>query len=427
MTQSRNVVKKRLRPCQGIDLMPSKYLPVPLVKRRTTKAATTVFGILIFMAAPTAAQWRVAPSIGAGLTYDDNFFLVDDNLSTESVNGWALGAEVRFSYDSQLTEFSLTPRLRLDKYDSDLDLDTNSAFLDFDYLYTGQLSQFQFRGSYSDETIRTGERSDIDFDVNDPDDIPSDDSGRVIGTDDRQRIFLAPNWSYRTGDRSSVRLNATYLDVTYDEVPFGFLRDYIESRIQASFEYDMSEKNTVGLSGYYRQSDFEQADSDIEGYGLHVDFQRSLSETTLLRVKMGADSTEDNTGVDRTNPIGEISVIHNLQTSQILASYRRSVQGSGAAELSVRDALSLNITRNLSEKFKVGAGIIAYQTSALDDNTVSFDERDYVQIGGLFVWRLTRALSVNFDYRYTYLDRKSSDSDASSNAMDLWFRYSPTL
>lgn len=407
--------------------MPSNFLTAPQLLIRTTSAAAIIIGSITLAAAPASAQWRVAPSVSAGLNYDDNIFLVDDSISTESVSGWALEGDARISYESQLSKFSMTPRLRLNQYDSDLDLDTNSAFFDFDYLYTGQLSRFQFRGNYSDETVRTGERSDIDFDADDPDDIPADDSGRVIGIEDRQRISLTPSWSYRTGSKSSVRLSASYLDVAYDDSLVNTLRDYTESRLQASYEYDSSETSTVGLSGYYRQSDFEQATDDITGYGLMLNYRRSLTETTLLRIGVGADSTEDIDGNDQTNPIGEISIIRNFETYRLLASYQRSVQGSGAASLSVRDRFSLNLTRDLSEKLKIGAGVRAYQTSSLDDNAVDFDERDYVQIGGLLAWRLSRALSVNFDYRYTYLDRQITASDASSNQLNLWFRYSPTL
>ena len=184
--------------------MHSNPIAAPRAKLHTIKTATKLFVVLILLADPASAQWRVAPTISVGLNYDDNFFLVDDDVSTESVNGWAFEGDARFSYESQLTKFSMTPRLRVNQYDSDLDLDTNSAFFDFDYLYTGQLSRFQFRGNYSDETVRTGERSDIDFEVEDPNDIPADDSGRVLGIEDRQRILLTPSWSYRTGSKSSI-------------------------------------------------------------------------------------------------------------------------------------------------------------------------------------------------------------------------------
>ncbi|MDH3512218.1 MAG: hypothetical protein OER85_15305 [Gammaproteobacteria bacterium] len=392
---------------------------------RTLTTAVMVFAILTLSAVPAAAQWRMTPSISAGLNYDDNIRLNTNSLLEESVSGWALEGDARISYDTQLAKFSLTPRLRLNRYDGKSELDSDDVFLDFDYIYTGQLSRFQFRGRYGDESVRTAERSNIDFQTDDPADIPADDSGRVFGTENRQRVLLAPSWSYQTGEKSTIRLGVRYLDVAYDETLLSTLRDFTESRGQASFEYESSERNTIGLSGYYRQNEFAGTAGDPTGYGLTLDFNRSLSEKTRFKLGAGFDSTEDSSGTDQSNPIGEISIIHKLQTSRVLASYQRSVQGSGSAEMSVRDSISLNLTRDLSERFSVGAGLRAYQTRALDSGATNFDERDYVQIGGLFIWKLTRAFSVDFDYRHTYSDRSTLASDASSNQATLWFRYRP--
>ena len=391
-------------------------------------AAVMASMALTVLAVPAAAQqWQVAPTVSAGLNHDDNFFLDADNIAVESISGWGLEAEAKISYDTQLTKFSLTPRLGLYRYDGNSALDDDSAFLDFDYLYTGQKSNFRFRGGYADQSVRNSERSNIDFATEDPADIPADDSGRVLGIDNRQSVLLVPAWSYRTGEKSTIGLGARYLDVSYDASLLGALRDFTEFQGQTSFEYDWSERNTVGLRGYYRENEFDAVAEKRTGYGLIMDFNRSLSETTRFRLGVGFDSTEDSAGVDQSNPIAELSITRNLQTYRILAAYRRSIQGSGAGEISVRDSISLNLTRNLSEKFSIGAGLRAYQTRALDNNVVNFDERDYVQVGGLFVWNLTRAFSVDFDYRHTFSDRSSLASDASSNQVTLWFRYHPIL
>ena len=329
-------------------------------------------------------------------------------LVEESVSGWGLEGDAEISYETQLTKFSLTPRLGLNRYDGNSALDDDWRFLILTICIRGNYRNFRFRGDYADESVRTSERSNIDFETDDPADIPADDSGRVLGIDNRQSVLLVPAWSYRTGEKSTIRLGARYLDASYDSSLLSTLRDFTEFQGQASFEYDSSERNTIGLSGYYRQNEFEGIAGKRTGYGLTLDFNRSLSETTRFRFGVGFDSTEDSAGADQSNPIGEISITRKLQTTRVLASYRRSVQGSGSAEMSVRDSISLNLTRDLSEKFSVGAGLRAYQTRALDNNAVNFDERDYVQIGGLFVWNLTRAFSVDFDYRHTYSDRSSS-------------------
>jgi hypothetical protein len=410
---------------QGAHPMPSQISAEPRTKPQSIVAAVVFFVALILAPPPVEANWSFAPSIGAGLTYDDNVLMNASPIPELSVDGWALDGEVRMSYETQLTRFSLTPRLLLNRYSDNSELDSENGFLNFDYLYTGQLSRFRFRGSYSDETVRTAERSNIDFDAADPADIPTDDSGRVFGIENRQRVFLAPEWSYQTSRKSTVRLGARYVDAAYDESLLNTLVDYTESQGQASFEFDFSERNTGALSGYYRQNEFEGTDGEQTGYGLRLDFNRSLSETTRFKIGVGVDSSEDADGVDQENPIGEISIVRDLQTSRLLAAYRRTVGGSGSANLLVRDSISLNLIRDLSEKISMGFGVRAYQTQALDSDDVNFDERDYVQIRALFTWNVSRAFSVDFDYRYTFLDREDFTSDAKSNRLDLWFRYHP--
>jgi hypothetical protein len=113
-----------------------------------------------------------------------------------------------------------------------------------------------------------------------------------------------------------------------------------------------------------------------------------------------------------------------LETSRFIANYRRTVSGSGSGVLSVRDSVSLNLTREISAKLSLGAGVSAYQTRALENGTTSFDDRDYFQIRGLLSWKLTPALAIDIDYSYTNIDREDFPSDADSNLIRLWFRYS---
>ena len=67
------------------------------------------------------------------------------------------------------------------------------------------------------------------------------------------------------GNKSSIGLSASYLDVSYDDRLINTLQDYTESQFQAFYSYDTSETSTVGLNGYYRLSDFDQAADDITG------------------------------------------------------------------------------------------------------------------------------------------------------------------
>ena len=77
----------------------------------------------------------------------------------------------------------------------------------------------------------------------------------------------------------------------------------------------------------------------------------------------------------------------------------------------------------MTERFSVSAGVHAYQTRGLDKDAINLDEQDYVQFRALFTFNISRVFSVELDYRYTDIDRDISTSNASSNLVNLWFRF----
>lgn len=383
-----------------------------------------VLAVSISHPSTAEANWRVVPAVGIGFQYDDNASLLPDSAADTSVNGYLLDAEAQFIYETQLTDFSLVPSILLNRFDESL-LDSEDYFLDMTYKYTGQRSMFEIWGTYADESVRTAERANVDLDVEDPELIPDDNSGRVLFAENRQRLKFRPRWSLKTGERSSFRIGANYIDVTYDNTVSQFLIDYSQLSGDVTFETEVSERSAFLLNGYYRENDFSIASSDFSGYGATVGLNRSLSERTRFIANVGAESSEDDFGANETNTVGDVSLIHKSQTSQFLASYRRSISGSGTGILSLRDSVNLNFTRKLSPKVSIGAGVAAYSTSALDAASASVEDRDYIQLRARLSRKFTRVFSVDLDYRYTSIDREISSADAESNRVDLWFRYRP--
>jgi hypothetical protein len=110
----------------------------------------------------------------------------------------------------------------------------------------------------------------------------------------------------------------------------------------------------------------------------------------------------------------------------MLAQYRRSVNASGAGNVTLRDQVNVNFTRRLNEKISVGLGVRAYQSRGIGDAASIFLDQDYLQLRTQFVWYLSQAFSMEADYRYTVLDRgEAFDGRANSNHVTLWFVFNP--
>ena len=387
-------------------------------------ALMTISAVMFFCPA-AQGQWQVTPSIAVGLQYDDNVFLNTVANVDQSADGYAADVGVDFSYSSQITEFQITPRVFLDRYRDASSLDSTDQFVNFDFRRSGQRSQFRLRGDYSEETIRRGEKLDTGLDDDDLVEVPTDDSGVVFSVQDRQRIRVVPEFSHRISQKSLIGARLEYLDSSYDATAAEDLRDFSDTRARLFYEYGLNERDVLALTAGANRYESEADTRDVEGYGFGLGFRRSISERTTFGINVGAEQTDTVDGTDEDNVVGDISLNHRLQTTNLFAAYRRSVNGSGFGDVSVRDMLMFNVKHDLSAKSTLGVGARAYQTNALQSGNQNFVEQDYIQFRALYTWRLTRIFSIDFDYRYTQLERSDRGGSEDSNQFNLWFRYRP--
>jgi len=135
----------------------------------------------------------------------------------------------------------------------------------------------------------------------------------------------------------------------------------------------------------------------------------------------------DPDGVE-TDPevVGHATLIRNLETIRMFARYRRSLSGSGAGGVHVRDSLNFNFRRRLNEKIAAGLGVRAYRSGGVGGE-VSIDDRNYIQLQSTFRWYLATSYVIEVSYRYTIIDRSETTIGrrANSNQINLWFIYQP--
>lgn len=392
---------------------------------RAEPTRSILLAALLLSPAAALADWRISPSVGAAYEYDDNPSLYSVQAVDESAHGALLNADIDFTHRTQISELTLTPAVYVRRYNLD-ELDSNDYFFNMNYDHRGQRSRFRFRGQYADESIRTAERSDVNFDVQNPDDIPNDASGRVLATAKRQRFMVAPEWSYNVGQRTFVRLGANYRDVSYGDQIVTTLTDYSAYSVDAAFGFQKSQIDSLALVGYYRDNSYS-SDASFSGYGAGIEYARNLSEKTRFRARLGVDKSDSATSANQSNVVGEISITRQLETTQLIAAYDRAVVGDGSGVMSARDSVNFYVNHYLSQKVSLGAGVSAYRTDSLSSQTVNFNNVDYAQLRALLTWKVTRTWRIDFDYRYNYLKRNDLGTDANSNQIDIWLRYSPIL
>jgi hypothetical protein len=371
-----------------------------------------------------AQGWTVDPIIRIAGEYDDNPTL--DVRTDQEVNlkGGLLDVAATFDYNSQRTLFSVTPRLLWRSYPDNEEFESDDKFLRMAWRHNTTASTWALRLNYDDQSVRTGERSDVDLDAEDPDDIPENDSGRVAITGRRAKLRVRPSWSYNFSNTNSMSIGFEYIDAAYEDVFLGLLDDYQDSRVNLAFRHGFSNINTGIIQATGRRFETDDGLTEITGYGLQAGLERALSETTRVRAMVGFEDTELIDGSSDNNFVGDITLTRNLEIITMLVQYRRTITGTGRGRLSARESLSINFNRSLSEKVRAGLGVRAYTSSALNDPDGSND-RDYIQLRSRFDWFISPAFSIEFDYRYTMLNRENLGERANSNQVNLWLTYQP--
>jgi hypothetical protein len=398
----------------------------PLVDRAPQlRTSLLVAASLLLVSTASYAEWEITPVIKVGGEVDDNA-TVDPRTDQEvRLSGILADLSADLAYSSDLTTFSVRPTFLLRSYSDNPEYESNDIFLRSILRHQMRNSAFGFRVNYDEQQVRTAERSDVDLDLQDPDEIDENDSGRVLLTGDRQKLRFVPTWDYNFSNVSSFGVRVDYYDVSYDNVLANGLTDYTDSRLGLTYRRAVSDRTTFVATATGRR--YEADDplvEDVNGISGQIGIDREMSQTTRLRANIGVENTEQTVGSKEPEVIGDITLIQNLETISMFAQYRRAVSASGVGQVSVRDQISINFSRRLNEKISAGLGVRAYQTRNIGQVTSPFNEREYVQLRSSFTWFLSPAFSLQADYRYTVIDRGPAlDGRANSNRINLWFVY----
>lgn len=371
-----------------------------------------------------AAEWSLAPSFGVGVDADDNARLSSRTDQEEEISGFIGSAGLGVNYRSQLYRANFSPLLISRRYPNDSDFDDDDQIVNAGVTRNTRNGAIGMKVKFVRDYVRTGERAGVDFDVEDPDEIDDNDSGRVGARDRRVKWEVQPSWNFTLSDTSRMQLRVRYLDLDYDETSVERLVDYNSTWAQARYSRRLSERNTgvFEIGGLWYDAD--EADNDSFSYGFRAGIQRRLSAKTSFEILGGAGTSERAEGGNRSNYLARVNVVRRLETIRLLAQYKRTVNGTGSGTLTSRDQINLSARRQLSELLSAALGVVAYRTSSIEDD-VDFDERTYVQLRSQFGWRLTRTLNLEANYRYTLINREDDDESANSNAITVWLRYRP--
>ena len=400
-------------------------------RRLATKLMLVMLPIAVLGSGTASADWKFDPILRASWDYDDNATLSTRTDDEVELSGYIAEASLDMIYASERSYLSMRPMVRTRNYGKEVEVEDWNAddqFFDVLGVFQGDKNSFRIFADLSRESVRTAELADADLDTEiDPDDIADDQSG-FITSQRRNRYRIAPRWTHRFSGVSSIETDLSYLTASYEETDdLVSLFDFTDIRLRIGYRRNFSQLNSAVFSISARDYDTDRFAGDRKSYEISGGIVRRLSETTQFRAFVGLESVDqEDVGLPTASidpqPTGEITLSQQLKTIRLLAQYRKRVNATGRGSLTARDELNLRFSRDLNERVTVGLGARAYKTE-----TVSgfFNTQDFVQIRGQVVWRISRAFSMQADYRHTVIDRGLIDGAADSNRFTLWLSYQP--
>jgi len=398
-------------------------------RRLATKLMLVMLPIAVLGSGTASADWKFDPILRASWDYDDNATLSTRTDDEVELSGYIGEASLDMIYDSERSHLSMRPIARTRNYGKENKAwNADDQFFEMLGFYEGDKNLFRVFGDFSRESVRTAELADADLDTEiDPDEIADDQSGFVT-PQRRTRYRISPSWTHRFSNLSSIETELSYLATSYDETD-DLLRlfDFTDIRFRMNYRRNFSERSSAVFSIGARDFDTDRFGGDRQSYEVSGSFVRRLSETTQFRARVGLESVDqEDVGLPTVSidpqPTGEITLSRQLKTIRLLAQYRKRVNASGRGALTSRDELNLRLSRDLNDRVTIGLGARAYKSETVSGVGLT---QDYVQIRGQVVWRISRAFSMQADYRHTVIDRGLLDGAADSNRFTLWLSYQP--
>ena len=365
-----------------------------------------------------AREIYALPFVSIQTIYDDNRQLRTERrsvgLNTEAY-GVLSSAGANIGVRSDRYKIDLRNRVSINRYQSDLDLDSDNAFIDLTSSYNlTERATIGVTGNYTRDTTLTSE-----LEV----------TGLVQQNRIREQWTISPNWSYMLTQRQFIQANYTHLDTSYEKSDIGNLFDYTTDVVSISHNYQWTQLLTSFVSASWMEFDIPTLNRNTTQYSVSIGADYQFLPTWSASFMIGERYTQTEItffGRDFTSSqdglIFNFSINKEFEEGSAEASYSRSTSATGNGQLQVLEKLQANFTHKITQKLRFSmVGGINVTSDSNTRNTSS--NRTYYHVSPSLSWQFNRQTSLSGSYRYRNQKFDREDEAAVSNAVFLTFNY----
>jgi hypothetical protein len=363
--------------------------------------------------AAVADRWQIRPDARLETRYDDNVRFVPENAEA----GFSAKAEatLRAIRSTERSATGIYLGLGGTRFPDFSDRDNTRGFAGLDLGYRLERQRFRLGARFDS-------RSTIDSEVA--------TTGLVQVNRQQNRWEVNPAWSYELSGRSTLEIDASYLDVTYDDPQSPLFRDFIDYRL-----------GTVGLGGTYRASErlglssrvdygryeAKDIDNEYDNFGLLLGATYAASERSTLAAEVGLRRTEQTRGgpdgleltESSSGPSYQLSYLREFESGGGLTlEARRQLLPSGSGRVLDTTGLFTTLDYPLGDRWRLGLDASAYHNRR-PDGREGVDDRTYASVEPILAYEIDEYWRVSAGYRFRWQERDSVPGEAVSNAVFL--------
>jgi hypothetical protein len=400
--------------------------------RKPRDCAVLVVAVSLIWICPAAvaADWEVLPVITAGAYANDNYTLSPDTVDPVEVEGAQIKAELALHARTQLTRFSLTPRIESMIFPDEEEWESNDYYVRLDWTHERERFLAGLRADYSDETtVKSELPSDQDGGgLGDPD---GGDGGIVAVDNNRRRVQVRPKVSFELTERSSLLVDAGYVDADYDQESATGTSGFEQISGAIGIGFATTPTSTVSAraiaSNYERNVDGVTTDS----YGVELERLSRLTDVTQWYFRVGVEQVDVPSTVPGEESSSETGFDGGIgadwafsELTRLFIDATASVEPNASGRIVQRNQLRLRLQREFGPRTSGWIGGRYHTDDTLSEEVAgTFRDRDYAIASLGFEWRFSRDFSLVGQYEARWQEFEDGPSTSSGNAFQLSVLY----
>ncbi|HEU4617064.1 MAG TPA: hypothetical protein VFV10_03445 [Gammaproteobacteria bacterium] len=430
----------------------------PLPSKRSARTGPRVCALACVIPFATAsAAWDTVSDVRMGVEANDNPRLgqrsgelqpqlveEQDHTAVRAL----MDARVRLTNEGPRGNFLVQPRVRADTYSdsADKDLQRQDAYLYLSGRHRWERGDVGTVVNAARESILSSEIIDTGLenvgDVTLPPSIGTDTGTLVLLDEHRNRTIVAPYVNFNLSERSSIGIDATYLDLTYTGPQFVGRSNISETEFGTSITRTIDERTGAGARIYVSDFTGKVTNNDTHTVGIQGRFSRKLNEIWSFEFAAGVERSSftfvsvSGDGVASTPVTGtvvdnaaanytlDLGITKRTDLATMTFALLRAMDPSATGFMTERNELQVAYSRRLSERITASFALRAVQTDALDDSE-RVSGRDISRAGIELDWAFTPTWSLAVSYEgisQNFEDRLRSDGTANLLSFGVNYR-----